>query len=378
MSLKAKDKLMSKSNSIKMLLLLTIAFACTNYLFNSYESELSEVTAKTANILRGNSFALREFDSNGIPYSNFARLKKKTISPFYVVHYGLIYSQNIPAPAGYNHLWEKQKSVKYWNVQPDNNLITEENFYHSANWVVNHINQSKNGGVHLFYDFDWPYLNLKTGGLKAPWYSGLTDGMALTLLCRAYVLTKDLRYKSAAFGLYESLVKPIDKGGSLISLENGDPWIEEYVDSRLPDHLQSKVLNGMIYATFGVIDFENTFSVDKPVASRLLKSIRNNINEFDLGWWTSYDRIGTVANLKYHHVHIGLLDDLYSITNDPYFLTLKQKWDSYQVGFLERNFIRGAPTINSWMMLIEFILLLLTINLLLQKLLKTNPIRVVR
>ena len=266
---------------ICIVIIVCFSLLSTNYLFDTFEEYISEITAKATNLLRGNSFATREFDSNGIPYSNFARIRKKTVSPFYVVHYGLIYSQAIEPPQGYQYLWEKQGSVKYWNVPPKNELVTEQNFFNSVNWVVNKTYELGLNGAHLYYDFDWPYRNLKSGGLKAPWYSGLTDGMALTLLCRAYVITGNDTYKSAAALLYESVIKPVSKGGSLITLQNGDLWIEEYVENRLSDEYQSKVLNGMIYATFGVLDYEQTFVTKNQLAPALFKSIKNNIIKFD-------------------------------------------------------------------------------------------------
>ena len=350
---------------ICIVIIVCFSLLSTNYLFDTFEEYISEITAKATNLLRGNSFATREFDSNGIPYSNFARIRKKTVSPFYVVHYGLIYSQAIEPPQGYQYLWEKQGSVKYWNVPPKNELVTEQNFFNSVNWVVNKTYELGLNGAHLYYDFDWPYRNLKSGGLKAPWYSGLTDGMALTLLCRAYVITGNDTYKSAAALLYESVIKPVSKGGSLITLQNGDLWIEEYVENRLSDEYQSKVLNGMIYATFGVLDYEQTFVTKNQLAPALFKSIKNNIIKFDLGWWTSYDLIGTVANLKYHYIHIGLLEDLYKITNDTYYFDLSKKWGKYNVGFIKRNFIKGKPTINSIIMLLEYMFIFIASTFLL-------------
>lgn len=347
--------------------LFILLFLSFSWILDIYDEEISEFNGKVTNLLRGNDFALRTFDEHGIPISNFGRLGIKDISPFYVVHYGLIYSEKIKHKHQYNYLWEYNNSIKYWNVPPAKKYITTKNFYYAADWVIKNMKKDFNNKYHLFYNFNWHYKHLKGNLIKAPWYSGLTDGMALTLLCRAYISSNDIKYKNAAFKFYKSVISTKNIGGSTIVCKDGNLWIEEYVVSDLPDNFQPRVLNGMIYATFGVYFFEKTFNIPNKKYTSYLKTIRKQINKFDLGYWTSYDLIGTVADYKYHHVHIGLLDDLYKLTKDEYYKKLKIKWQNYHTSFIKRHFFYTTPTINSLMSFLEYITFLIIIEYLLLK-----------
>jgi hypothetical protein len=68
------------------------------FVLGSYEIQFSNTAAKLTNLVVGNGWNVRSYDDQGIPYSYLARLKKKVISPYYVVHAGLIYSQSIAPP----------------------------------------------------------------------------------------------------------------------------------------------------------------------------------------------------------------------------------------------------------------------------------------
>lgn len=344
---------------IRWIVILVISLSIVNHISYKFEEELGSFSAKLANVIMGNGWNIRSFDEHGIPTSHFARLKTRTISPFYVVHYGIIYEESGKRPSGYNYLWEHDKSLKWWNVNPPQELVTYNNFIHAADWVVNNVQYTDKGKAHLLYNFDWPYPKLKGGLLKAPWYSGLTDAYALSLLCKAYVHTGEEKYKNTAQQLYSSTLTKVEDGGSLLELADGNIWIEEYVTPDVAD--APKVLNGMVYATFGIYDYERTFRVTNPVHQQLFKAIKAKVADFDLGWWTTYDEVGTLANIKYHKIHIALMDDLYSVTGDKYYIDVRDKWARYDMGFLERNFVKNNATVNSYMILAELVIIFVSL-----------------
>ena len=78
---------------------------------------------------------------------------------------------------------------------------------------------------------------------------------------------------------------------------------------------------------------------------------------------TRYDLIGTIANPKYHHIHIALVNMLYRKTNDIYFLKTASRWESYRSHFVIRYFLKGHPTINSLVVLLLVLSLWLCISL---------------
>jgi hypothetical protein len=245
------------------------------------------------------------------------------MSPFYVVHYGIIYSDTFNSHnerVGYH--WRKDPSVELWNVRPS--AAKGEFFKNAADWVVDKI-ETSGGQSHLIYDFNWAYRNYPGGGLVAPWWSGLTDGYAIILLLRAYDVYGDDKYIVAASKLYQSVLAPIKSGGSLSEL-NGLPWIEEYVAPRENPAEMSKVLNGMVYAYFGIRSFEEHPGGFGHSEMALNNSIRRNFKSFSMSYWSLYDSIGNGANIKYHRIHVALLAGF--AKNDSELVDLLRKWSA--------------------------------------------------
>lgn len=300
--------------------------------FDKKGYEIDALNARIRLVVRTGEADIRKFDANGLPLSYSARSREQYISPFYVVHYGLIYSNEIPDRDRRNGPeWLIDNSMRYWNVPPKSGK--SEYFKSSADWIVSHID-STHGCAHLIYDFNWPYHNYPRGGLEAPWWSGLTDGYAIILLLRAHDVYGDDRYLKAAGQLYKSVLTPISDGGSL-NILNGQPWIEEYVDPMADPHKMSFVLNGMIYATYGVDAYEKYMAISSPKAHLLYASIAKNISVFDAGHWSEYDAIGNAANIKYHRVHVALLENIAKITKSVTVKNVQARWrrGSQNTGF---------------------------------------------
>jgi len=278
------------------------------YLFDKYAYEIDQFLSKLRVFFRYKVFNLRTFDEYGIPHSYSMKHKEKFISPFYVVHYGLIYSRIYKNTLSDTKIhWQFDKTLDLWNEPPK--IVKKEFFIHAADWIVENITELE-GCHHIIYRFDWIYKGYPNGMLKAPWYSGLTDAYSIILLLRAYDITKDRKYLDSARKLYETSVTHIKDGGNLNYL-NGFPWIEEYIDPKVIDYGKLPfVLNGMIYATFGIISYENYIGISNGYSDKLIESIIANLVSFVKGKWSYYDLIGTSANLKYHRIHVGLLEEL--------------------------------------------------------------------
>jgi hypothetical protein len=291
--------------------------------FDKFAYQIEAFDAQVRVLLTTGQKDVREFNGDGIPLSYSARNGEEFTSPFYVVHYGVMYSSAFAKRISRKRAdWFMDDSIKYWNVPP--NSYKDTYFKNSADWVVEHIS-FRDGHAHLLYNFDWPYRNYPNGGLKAPWWSGLTDGYAIVLLLRANDVYGGSKYMDAATELYKSVLTPIANGGSLGEL-NGDPWIEEYVDPRADPKKLSFVLNGMIYATYGIDAYERYTNLANPMAPKLYQSIANNLHVFDRGDWSEYDAIGNAANIKYHRVHVALLKRIESETEKRAVAIIRGRW----------------------------------------------------
>jgi hypothetical protein len=290
---------------------------------NTFFSDVFEINEKMRNYITKGKFKIREISDDGIPISYNSRFKKPFISPFYVVHYGLIYSETISnvkdLKKRYPYIWFEDNSVKFWDDPPEK--FNEKFFKNCADYIVKNIKLYK-GNYHLLYDFDWPYENMRYKIIKAPWWSGLTDGYAILLLLRAYTVYKDEIYLESAKRLYLSVLSPIENGGSLTNF-NGYPWIEEYVNWRFPEE-NPKVFNGMVYAYYGIRAYENFNNIKPGMADKLLISIFYNARCYDLNYWSYYDAVKTVSNVKYHKINYGLLKDLYEAYSGTAYIKNKE------------------------------------------------------
>ncbi len=325
-----------KINNYHLLLL----FLLVIYLFNSYAYQVEAINARIRNwVVTGNT-SIRQFNDKGLPVSSNPNINSEFISPFYVVHYGLLYSEfyNDKIKKQDFH-WRKDASMELWNLPPKQ--IKEAYFKNCVEWLVNKVDTSF-VQAHFIYEFDWPYKGYPDNHLTAPWWSGLTDAYAIVLMLRAYDIYKDEKYLAIAEKLYKSSLTAVEKNGSLTQL-NGNIWIEEYVDPQADPDTLAYVLNGMIYATFGIKAYEDKFHIKNRYTPKLLKSIENNIHVFDAGSsWSNYDLIGNSCNMKYHKIQVALMEELYNITQLDTFKEKAKQWKkgTRNIGL---NWVLNAP-----------------------------------
>lgn len=280
-------------------------------LFNIFAYEIYQFNDKVRVFLMNGKSNVRTFDSNGIPVSHSRKIDN-FISPFYVIHYGIIYS-NIIKEKKFNESehWKDDPSLKYWNVQI--NDINKEKakffFKNTLDWLEKNISYT-NGKAHFIYNFEWVYSGYPNGKLSNPWWSGLTDSYAIILFLRAYDIFNDNKYLILANDLYNSVITDFNQYGSLTKL-NKSPWIEEYVDpiNINTNNKMSFVLNGMIYSTYSIYAYEKYKNINH-FQKKLFESIENNLLNYIDNSWIKYDLIGNDTNMKYYLVTKSLIDRL--------------------------------------------------------------------
>jgi hypothetical protein len=192
-----------------------------------------------------------------------------------------------------------------------------------ADWLVAH--QEVRGAARGFWlqRFD----NQKYPALRAPWVSALAQGNALSALLRAREILGEEAYLAAATLGFESLRLPAAAGG--VRCEAGeDLWLEEY--PLLP---AGHVLNGAIYALWGVLDFAR--ATGDAEAWQLWKqgasTIARHLVEFDTGFWSRYE-LGTpeLVSVHYHkNIHIPQMQAMHTLTSEPVFLEAARRWGRY-------------------------------------------------
>lgn len=323
--------------------------------FNYFAYPIDDFNAAVRTFIKTGSKNIRVFNDKGQPVSYSPRLGE-FISPFYIVHYGILYSN---ALGGTGLHWRRDPSLDYWNVQPPTlpYKTKVQYFKNSADWIVDNSVEFS-GHLHLLYKFDWPYQNYPNALLKAPWWSGLTDSYALILLLRAYDYFGDVKYLETAEKLYEAVLSPVDNGGSLNKL-NGCLWIEEYVDHRAKAEDMSFVFNGMVYASHAIEAYEVFSRSDEPIYPKLYQCIANNVVDYDMGGWSYYDGIGSPTTIKYHGISYVLLDDLIRQNKVDRSVSVTKVLTSWRTGFDNPGYnyiLNGPKSISYYHFVITFIL----------------------
>lgn len=171
------------------------------------------------------------------------------------------------------------------------------------------------------YHFDFPLHGFKNQTMRAPWYSAMAQGLALSLFSRLYSFTPDTKYKNWADLISNSL--NLEKGFSEIWFSCKDSkgylWFEEY-----PMEECNFTLNGFIFTIFGLYDYYRMFLNNENVFNLLQESLNTVYYEFPLfrvkNGTSFYCLKHKIQYKAYHKVHIGQFKDLYNITSENTFL----------------------------------------------------------
>jgi len=132
-----------------------------------------------------------------------------------------------------------QKALGHW----DKWLLThderdKEGFLRLSRWLL--ARQDDHGGWPV-----WPEVGLS---LPSP-YSAMTQGECISAFVRAWKLTGEVAFAEGARRALVLMCRPLESGGPAI-IEEESLFLEE-----VPTIPRSSILNGWIFALFGLYDF---------------------------------------------------------------------------------------------------------------------------
>ena len=160
-------------------------------------------------------------------------------------------------------------------------------------------------------------------------FSSISQGFIISAFVRAWLLTKESKYKKLAIDTYNFLITPIEEGGLKANDGTYVFWLEEYLE-------HPKILNGHIYALFGIWDLYR-ITGDKEIKKSFdagLNDVINNLNDFDLGFFSKYAASdNNPANNSYHYTHITQLRVLFLISGNKKLKIYADKFERYQFKF---------------------------------------------
>lgn len=253
----------------------------------------------------------KKLDYKGVPL-NVTSEGKNIYFPITIFQYGL----------GAYDLYLETKDVQY-----------KEKFFNIVNWATE--NQQENGAWDAFGWCDE----------KHP-FSSMAQAEGASLLCRAFVETKNDNYLKFAKKALEFMVLPVKEGGTAYYDSDGTLIsLEEAVKMRT-------VMNGMIFSIWGIYDYllcksDNNF---EEKLSQAVKSLSDMLPKFDRGYWSNYDLDGHIASPFYHLLHIEQLKVLAEMFPEYKFKKYKQVFEKYNNSWLnhKRAFVvKGIQKIRS-------------------------------
>ncbi len=209
----------------------------------------------------------------------------------YTVDYGRIKSWNNHSGRYYNPVTIALNALRAWqDFQYNQSAQGRAIFLANARWLRDH--QTTTGSWSI------PCSNVVEGQvLKANWTSALSQGLGLSVLCRAWHLEKDSNYLFVAEKALLPLAKSIDLGGVAFAT-GGGLFFEEYPVGPQGSH----VLNGHLYTLFGLYDYwqASQSSLAGHLFAMGLKGLDQHLPEFDAGTWSRYSLLGE-ANWRNHY-----------------------------------------------------------------------------
>jgi len=237
------------------------------------------------------------FDENGVPMINDGT-GNLYYSPVNICQYAFMIQANF---FEYKNEKDSQTLAACMMVLENTKTETET----SVCWIQNNYNKR--------YD------------IQPPWVGAMDQGQALSFYARYYQITKEEHFLNQCKKIAAYFEVDIQDGGFKRIDDNGNLWFEEY-----PSKEPSYVLNGFVYALYGLIDFYrvNNDQKIKKIIDQCFITLKESIHLYDSGYWSYYDQLKKELVRYYYqkNVHVPQLESIYLLTNEKIFLKYYKKW----------------------------------------------------
>lgn len=173
------------------------------------------------------------------------------------------------------------------------------------------------------YPFDFKLHSNSRDLIRAPWFSAMAQGQALSLFVRLHEVTGQAKWRTAAEMTLASLSLGPDTAHPStpwVSWVDGadNLWLEEY--AQLPLSRSDRTINGHMFAMFGLWDAWKLLR--DPDAYALFRggaaTMANTFGSFRVpGWVSRYCLTHGTLSIGYHNVVIEELLQLHGLTTNP-------------------------------------------------------------
>ena len=177
----------------------------------------------------------------------------------------------------------------------------------------------RGGWITWEYAFDYP-------GSRAPWLSGMAQGVAIQALARGWQATQNERDLTLARQALPGLGVPLADGG-LVSESPGGRWWPLYAE-----HPSLRVLNGDLQTVISLYDYA-AITADTQALAWAQDGARRAaalLPQYDTGAWSRYHG-SREADLGYHDLMTLQLRQLALKSGEPVFRTYAERFTLYRV-----------------------------------------------
>ncbi|MFE3655693.1 D-glucuronyl C5-epimerase family protein [Streptomyces sp. NPDC059165] len=198
------------------------------------------------------------------------------------------------------------------------------------------------GAWYFPYPFDFTHPSHGGVSYRAPWYSGMAQGEAISLfiqLAQLDAVTEQERalYRSAADGAFASLLRADDAAPWVVNRDgDGYLWIQEYPGAE--PGTGDCTYNGMIFAMFGLWDYVR--ATGNTLAAQLYDGACTTVDHHfpalrNRRWASYYCLTHRIPTPSYHQHHINLFRQLHWQTGNPRFAHMSDVLtDDFPAGFV--------------------------------------------
>lgn len=163
--------------------------------------------------------------------------------------------------------------------------------------------------------------------IEPPWCSAMAQGLALALFSKLADATGDQTWRDAADHTLASYLRPGPITGPTADdpfTVNVDPagylWLQEWPWT--PDLMPDNTLNGHCFSAFGLYEYYEL--THDATALALFRGAMTTVEHYfpafrNPGWKSHYSLYNLANNAKYHEIHVQLMLQIYTITQDPTF-----------------------------------------------------------
>lgn len=204
----------------------------------------------------------------------------------------------------------------------------KKSFLKYADWLADNL-ADRDSFAAWNFSFNWESPGYKC---KPPWISSMTQGLGISVLVRAWELTSQESYITAAERALSAFEVPVSQGGLLRVGKQGDIWYEG-----APSPIGAQILNEVLFALIGLYEMHQSAGNIKAgeLFDRGIATLKKHLKDFDLNLllfkWSRYDnKLLFYSGAKYHDIQKEQVKWLYQGTGEEIFGKCYQKWEGWQ------------------------------------------------